>query len=235
MAEPPFIPPADIEKGSGTGSASVSELSALGYGGSVEANDDGSVTFSESAFRNALGSGTQIDAQKPVTPLPVFRTGVTAGKTALVTLRVNLSGYGGETFGSIAVLKITSGGSAERLGMAASREKLTPGSYVWTDGSGNVKPSSEKAAAGQSYYISVAIEDDSEYDLDDRHGTIVDPLALAVEGAASGSEDAGQGGGDGWNSSGGGSGGGGGCDSGAFGLSALASLGLTAALRRRGG
>jgi hypothetical protein len=225
MTTTPFSPASGIEKAIGTGAAGASDLQALGYGDSVAVNADGAVTFSEEAFRNAPGAAPLMDAQKTVTPLPVFRAGVTEGKTALVTIKLTLDGYAGETLGSMAVLKMTRGGSVARLTMAQSAESMVSGSYVWTDAAGNAVSPSEKAVIGRNYYMSVAIGDGSEYDLDREPGTIVDPLALAVAGSGSG----------GWNDDGsGGSPSGGGCDAGA-GVLSLLPLAFAVLLRRRGG
>jgi hypothetical protein len=121
-----------------------------------------------------------------------------------------------------------SDGTIARLRMAESSDSLSSGSFVWTDVSGNAIPASDAAASGRDYCINVAIGDGSEYDLDTRPGTIVDPLALAVNAAASGNT-----GGGSSNSGAESSSGGGGCDSG-LGIFAIAALGLIAALRKRG-
>ena len=135
---------------------------------------------------------------------------------------MKLDRYDGETLDSVSVFKMTSGNTAAKLKMAPSIGELADGSFVWTDGSGEFKQPTEKAAAGGSYFISVAIKDDRDFDLDKKAGTIVDPLVLAVE-----DRGAGNGGRDG----GGESKSGGGCDIGAFGIAALAALASIVARR----
>ncbi|MDR1943337.1 MAG: DUF4430 domain-containing protein [Synergistaceae bacterium] len=228
IGAPAFIPPSGTEAGSGTRAVQASVLEALGYGNSVTTNAAGAVTFSESAFISGLNGSADasIDTEKPITPLPVFRTGVTENGTAVVTLSVRLDRYDGETLGAIAVLKMKRNGTAGALDMVTSSEKLTSGAYVWTDGFGNAKRSSEKAVAGQHYFMSVAIEDDSQYDLDRTTGTIIDPLALAVTKEVNNSNSNGE------KNISDQSGGGGGCDAGGgFGLAALAICSL--ALRKK--
>jgi hypothetical protein len=236
--KPAVTPPLQIEPGAAPKNVTASDMEKLGFGAIAE-TAGGVLTVSREAFMEALEeSGIKVDAGKPVAPLPVFRAGVSPGGTVLVTLRATLDGYAGEALRSVAVFKMTYKGTAARLQRADSPGGLAHGRFVWTDAAGNAIDPVAAVTAGTDYYISVAVRDDSEFDLDGwTRGSIVDPLALAVEeGAASGSEDTSQGGGgNGWNSSSGGSGGGGGCDAGALGLFALASLGLTAALRRRGG
>ena len=227
---PAITLPPGIDQGSETKAVEVSEMAALGLGSYVTTNEDGAVTMSEAAFASGIeASGIQVDNAKPVTPLPVFSTSATTGGTALVTLKVSLDAYAGEALSSVSVLKMKSDGTIARLRMAESAESLSPGAFVWTDGSGNAIPSSNEAASGRDYYINVAIADGSAYDLDTRPGTIVDPLALAVEAADSGNT-----GGGSSNSGAESSSGGGGCDSGlgVFGGFALVVLWLATARKR---
>jgi hypothetical protein len=218
---PAFEPPAGIDAGVGTRPATVSELEELLPSGIVAANPDGTASAGRNSFLAGMDSKDRasIDADR-VTPLPAFRTGAAAGGTALVTLGVRLSGYAGETLGSIAVLKMKSNGSVVKLRAAASAEDMEDGSFVWTDADGKIIPPSEKAAAGGSYSISVAIKDGGDYDLATAQTAIVDPLALAAAKPEVPQES-------------GGESGGGGCDSAGFGQLALAALGFIAARGRR--
>ena len=223
IATPVFVPPSGVEAGNGTRDITFSEMKALGFEGSVSANQKGEVTVVESVFRGVLeSSGIAIDGEAPLTPLRAFHTGVSEGATALVTLKVKLDRYDGKTLDSVSVFKMTSGNTAAKLEMVPSIGDMADGSFVWTDGSGEFKQPTEKAAAGGSYFISVAIKDDGDFDLDKKAGTIVDPLVLSVE-----DRGAGNGGRDG----GGESKSGGGCDIGAFGIAALAALASIVARR----
>jgi uncharacterized membrane protein YgcG len=228
-AEPAVAPPSGIEAGIKPREITAGDLAALlGSSGAVSTNEDGLVTASVSASKAALAtSGITPDAGRPMTPLPAFRADVSgSGATALVTLRQKLDGYDGEELGSISVFKMTSAKTAVKLVMAQSAASLTDGSFVWTDGSGNFKQPTEKAVAGASYFISVAIKDDDDFDIDKRAGTIVDPLVLAIEDTNSSST------GEGSNNTGAESpGGGGGCDTG-IGVFALAVLGFMTARGR---
>jgi hypothetical protein len=194
-------------------------------------SSNGVVVIKGSEFINGLSAAAAsgIDTAKAITPLPVFHSDVTAGGTTLVTLKVNLDSYGGEDISAVAVLKMTRGGSVVRLLRAVDQQSLISGAYIWTDALGYAISPSEEITAGGSYFMSVAIEDNSEYDLDGNLGTIVDPLSLAVTKKTSG----GGYNGDGINAQSDG----GGCDTGAFGgfgLASLAicSLALTARKRR---
>jgi hypothetical protein len=217
----PITPPSGIKAGSGTRAVKESEVEGLGFGDYITATN-GVITVKEAAFVSGLTGTdkTSVDTGT-LTSLPVFRTGVAAKGTALVTLKLRLDKYKGEALGSIAVLKMKNDGLVRKLTMAQSSEELASGSFVWTDEGGKVKLPSEKAAAGQDYFISVAIADDSDYDHANKTpGTIVDPLALAIGGTSEGNT-----GNDDNTESGGG-----GCDTGAFGIIALAALAV--AVRR---
>jgi hypothetical protein len=217
VTAPVFAPPAGMEAGSSVSLASVSELQALGLNTPVSESSDGTVTVSSSAFADGLSEETasSIDTARPITPLPAFRAGVSDGGAALVSLKVRLDSYDGETMEGIAVLKMRLNGSVGRLDTAPSTEGIRSGSFIWTDADGNAVPPSNRAVAGRDYFLSVAIEDGSDYDLDETPGTIVDPLALAVGTPESEDKtaipDIGKNGG-------------GGCDAGAVGLIALAIL-----------
>jgi hypothetical protein len=215
-----FTPPTGIESASGARVVTAAEIEALGIGASAMESSNGVVVIKGSEFINGLGAAAAsgIDTEKPITPLPVFHSDVTAGGTTLVTLKVNLDSYGGENLGAVAVLKMTRGGSVVRLLRAVDQQNLISGAFIWTDALGYAISSSEEIAAGRSYFMSVAIEDNSEYDLDGNLGTVVDPLSLAVTKKTSG----GGYNGDGINAQSGG----GGCDAGGFGLASLAILAL---------
>jgi hypothetical protein len=214
--------------------------------------------MSEGAFISGLEDPeASIDSQKPVTPLPVFRTGVTEGSTALVTLKLTLDGYEGEELSSISVLGMKFDGSAAKLDMTPSAgRRLSPagmssGAFVWTDAAGNAIPPSGKAVSGRNYFLSVAVMDGGEYDLDGGQGVIAGSLALAAEAVSPGTPDIPDApdtpgtpgapdipdGGSG-NDNGDGAGGsesspspsGGGCNAGAFGVPAMAAV---IALRRK--
>ena len=120
----------------------------------------------------------KIDAAT-VTPLPIFSAGVSSGGTAVVSIKVSLDKYDGARLGDVAMLKLKRDGSAEPLAMAADAKALKAASFIWTDMAGQPKDVSGKIVAGRSYYLNVAITDDSEYDLDATPGKIIDPLAMA--------------------------------------------------------
>jgi hypothetical protein len=219
--------PDGIEAGINPRGVTGSEMEGLGFGDIITVKTNGAVTVSEGVFKAALAeSGIVVDAEKPIAPLPVFRVGVSEGGTALVTLKASMDGYAGETLGSVAVFKMTYKGSAVRLVSASSPTGLKHGAFVWTDGAGNAMQATEAVTAGNEYFISVAIKDDSDFDLDGwKAGSIVDPLALAAANPGSTTSDNHVPPPDE-------PGGGGGCDSGlgAFGL--LAAFGLISARRR---
>jgi outer membrane biosynthesis protein TonB len=224
ISAPAFTPPEGIEAAGGARPASASELEALGFEGLVSESSDGSVTIGGSSFTAGLNasSASTIDAEEPVTPLPAFRAGVSAGGSALITLKIRLDSYAGRTFGSVAVLKMKGDKSVDVLDGAAGRESVKPGEFVWTDAAGSLISRSDKIAAEGEYFLNVVITDGSGYDLDPEQGTIVDPLALSVAKTApeSAAADAA------------GSGGGGGCSAGATAWTAAFALALAAARGR---
>jgi hypothetical protein len=240
IAEPPFSPPAGIETANGARTVTETEMKDLmenlGLDASLVVGSDGSVSVSEGAFTAGLNEETvsAIDNAAPITPLPVFRTGVSTGGSALVTLKVRLDDYTGKAFGSMAVLKMKYDRSVDVLGSAVGKDSLKAGAYIWTDAAGNAIASSDKVAAGGSYCMSVVIEDGSGYDLDFAPGTIVDPLALAAKKADSGDSEPAAGDDETEGADAPASGGGGGCDVGlgAFAAFALAALTFTTSQRR---
>ncbi|MDR1470992.1 MAG: hypothetical protein LBS75_00575, partial [Synergistaceae bacterium] len=205
----------------------------------------GGVTIKKSAFLSGLTDSVKdsIDTET-ITSIPALTTRVgEGGGTALVSLKVNLDKYKGETLGSISVLKMEydSINSVKMLNSAKTVEtdetnetfkrvssigELIPGSYIWTDADGNEKLVSEKVAVGGGYYMSVAVEDDSDYDLDREEGTILVPLALA--GANKGTE-----GGKNDDEPQSNDGGGGGCAAGEFGLTVVAAAAVLSAVSRK--
>jgi Synergist-CTERM protein sorting domain-containing protein len=232
--------PGGMEAGTGTRAVTYSELAALmpGLESDISLNADGLFVVAGSAFVNFLSDGDRASINTgSVVPFPGLRMKVgNTGNTALVTLKVKLDAYAGKTFASIAVLKMKSDGSAGKLDMKTSIDDLESGSFIWTSEDGGVIPSSNAVAKGTDYFLSVAVEDGSVYDLDgDEDGSVTDPLALALNADGGGGDGDGDGktngGGGGSSSSSSSSGGSGGCDSG-FGVLALAVL--PAVLRGRG-
>jgi hypothetical protein len=223
VTEPVFTPPAGIDAGSAVSTVSASNLANLGLG--VPVSESGGIAaISAGAFADGLGEGaaSAIDVEKPITTLPPFSAGVAEGGTALVSFKVSLDSYAGGTMGEIEVLKMKIGGSVVRLEPAPSAGGVYAGSFVWTDEEGRDISSSSKVTAGRDYFLSVAIEDNSDYDLDhETPDTIVDPLALAVKKAEAANAGPKEGSG------------GGGCDAGAGGL-VLAVLCAVKFARRRG-
>jgi hypothetical protein len=187
IAEPTFTPPAGIEAADEPRTVTEAEMKGLmediGLDASLVVGADGSVSVGESSFKASLSGETAslIDGEMPITPLPVFRAGVSAGKSALVALKVKLNGYAGKTFDSVAVLKMKRDKSVDVLDGAGGKESLKPGAYLWTNAAGGAIASSDKVAAEGDYFMSVVIRDGSAYDLDPASGTIVDPLALAAK------------------------------------------------------
>jgi hypothetical protein len=158
-----------------------------------------------------------------LTPLPVFRAEVASGKTALVTMKMGLDAYAGERIGSLALLKLKSDGTTERLDLASSPQGISHAQYAWTDAAGNAISPQTVIETGKKYSVSVAVKDNSTgYDWDPTFGSVLDPLAIAEAKVA-----ANDGGKDNTNSADGGSGGGG-CDAGAgmYGVFALFALAL---------
>ncbi|MDR1515946.1 MAG: hypothetical protein LBS45_09635 [Synergistaceae bacterium] len=222
VSEPVITPPSGIEAAKAS-LVSQSRMQALGFGEFISVGADESVTVKGSVFRERLSAAVKdsIDTGT-ITPLPVFSANVTGGGTALVTLKLKMGGFAGKALGSIAVLKMDINRSVVSLVLAASREGLKRGSFIWTDAAGKPIPSSDEVIGGREYFINVAIEDGSDFDLDrETAGTIVDPLAIALT-------DTGGGGGNGNGGSGGG-----GCDTGIMAVF-VAALAFTLMKAKRG-
>ena len=156
-----------------------------------------------------------------VTPLPVFRALVDDGKTALVSMAMSLDAYAGKRLGSVLLLKSRADGTTVPLSPAASPEAITHGQYVWTDAGGSAILPEEAIETGETYYLSVAIRDNSELDWDseDENGSVLDPLLITGTKSPGDPDDP-------YSESGGG------CDTGA-GLYGAALLALALAMRRR--
>ena len=228
LEEPPFTPPSGIEAGSKTRKADMSDMKALGLDGYMAANGDGAVTVSGTAFASGIeATGIKVDAGT-VTYLPGVSKKVTQGRTAVFTTRLRLDAYAGKKLSSVSVFKMKADGTVGKLATAPSVGQMTAGSFIWTDTAGNVIQPSDEAQSGRDYSLSVAVGDDSEYDLDRTNpGTVLDPPVLAVESAVSGPT--------GEDEKDGETGGGGGCDSGASGVLALSLVALLSVTARRRG
>jgi hypothetical protein len=193
-------------------------------GNGVLVADAGSVVSGLSAADAAA-----IDTSGKIIPLPVFQADTAPGKTPLVAMRTRLDGFAGEKIGSVALLKLKSDGTTERLGLAASPRGISHAQYAWTDGSGNAVSPETVITAGSTYVLSIAIKDGSAgYDWDPTPGSVVDPTALAHVRAANGTDSSG-----GSSESAASDGSSGGCDSGAGVLPALGILALALVIERR--
>ncbi|MDR2137529.1 MAG: terpene cyclase/mutase family protein, partial [Synergistaceae bacterium] len=177
----------------------------------------------------SAGGATEIDTDGDILPLPVFRADVTQDKAVLVTMEMTLDSFAGDTVADLALLKLKSDGTTDRLVPASSPQAISHGQYTLTDGTGNAVSPETKIEAGKTYSLSLAIKDNSPYDWDPTPGSVLDPLALAKAKAAPSDgnkdkdkdedEDNGESGG--------------GCNSGAGGTFALFVLTLVAARRRK--
>ena len=220
---PVVVPSAnsDIDADSETQPLSNERAEELGLDSIIEPTTGGGFEVKKSVFADGLDDSVKVKTDK-LTPLGITDTKVANGAVALFSIKASLDDYEGEAFGDIAVLKLTNAASGRKivkLVMAESLEGLASGRYVWTEGKdGSPLKKTDKAEAGTAYYLSVAIEDDSVYDLDQNAEKVVDPLALAI---ADTSEQP--------------NGGGGGCDAGVSGILALSLAALASVTARRRG
>ncbi|MDR1509804.1 MAG: hypothetical protein LBS53_09205 [Synergistaceae bacterium] len=150
--------------------------------------------------------------------LPVFSAySPVANETAAVTLRTTLNALAGSRVGDVILLKLRPYNKPTVLiGKAGRISEIDHALYVVTDASGNPIPD-ETIVKGKEYYITLGIQDNSDYDWDPQDNEILDPTIATV--ASSGSSDTSSGG----------------CSSGvgAFGLALLAAALLRTAPRKR--
>ena len=187
-------------------------------------NADGMVVATASAIKEGLvksGNSGAVDTDLPIVPLPVFKTEVpTKGRTAAITIKTQLDDFAGEYISSLTVLKLKSDGNAVPLGRAPSPDGIRDGQYIFTNAVGEEIPQTRAVAKGTWYYLSLAVTDNGDYDWDTDEYVIIDPVAIAASRGDASSDLA--------------NGSSGGCDSGAFGVLALAAFGFIAVLRKRG-
>jgi MYXO-CTERM domain-containing protein len=151
--------------------------------GATQADESGALVSNPGAIAGALPvdekSEVSADASNMI-PLPVFKTDVESGKTALVTIAVPLAKYADRFLSDVVVLKLKTDGATERLSSASSPAGISHAEYVWTDVDGAHIPGGSRITANQLYYLSIAIKDNSPYDWDPALGSVVDPIALAL-------------------------------------------------------
>jgi hypothetical protein len=169
-----------------------------------------------------------VDTTKPImTHDPVAVTLETRGETAIVPVPVEfgeLSSAGADTFGDIVLMKVKRDGSLAAPSMKSGLDAISEdGDYIIKDGTGETVSASAALNGSRTYYVYIAITDDSAYDWNKTAREIFDPLTSGLRTSGTGGTTTGATG----NKSGGG------CGSGAFAASAVILLAAVTAAKKR--
>ncbi|MDR3165793.1 MAG: fibronectin type III domain-containing protein, partial [Synergistaceae bacterium] len=183
----------------------------------TKSSDSDVLMANPNAIIEAIDAGrveTPIDVEPEMIPLPVVYAEADEGAdAAALTFSLRLDQFARDyVTGDITLLKIKNDGSIAAVSRVAAASELGHARYLLTDDAGVPVPTGEVIKEGVKYLVTVGIKDNSDYDWDNRKGTIVDPMAVA---AAKDDDSSG------------------GCSTGSFGAAALIALGI-AVLRRRG-
>jgi hypothetical protein len=123
-----------------------------------------------------------VDLTEDMLPLPILEAVVSEeGKTAVITISADLSLFAGKKIGDLIVLKHTYDNGTVALKGANTLSKIVSEQYIFTNTVGAYISDTSTIAAATTYFLSVAVKDNSVYDWD--HETsqrIVDPLVIAV-------------------------------------------------------
>ena len=111
--------------------------------------------------------------------IPVFKTVVSADKTALASFRGRLDEFSSHKFKDIVLCKVIPG-KVLKFAFQSLPKKIESGEFAITTADGAAVDVNASPEAGVEYLISFAVADNSEYDLDKAKGNILDPAVLSV-------------------------------------------------------
>ena len=159
---------------------SVDDLPA-GVPALVEKQPNGDIVVTSAKFAAAVASrdvnGT-VDTTL-IKSIPVFKTVVSADKTALASFRGRLDEFSSHKFKDIVLCKVIPG-KVLKFAFQSLPKKIESGEFAITTADGAAVEANASPKAGVEYLISFAVADNSEYDLDKTKGNILDPAVLSV-------------------------------------------------------
>ena len=159
---------------------SVDDLPA-GVPALVEKQPNGDIVVTSAKFAAAVASsdvnGT-VDTNL-IKSIPVFKTVVSADKTALASFRGRLDEFSSHKFKDIVLCKVIPG-KVLKFAFQSLPKKIESGEFAITTADGAAVDVNASPEAGVEYLISFAVADNSEYDLDKTKGNILDPAVLSV-------------------------------------------------------
>lgn len=159
---------------------SVDDLPA-GVPALVEKQPNGDIVVTSAKFAAAVASsdvnGT-VDTNL-IKSIPVFKTVVSADKTALASFRGRLDEFSSHKFKDIVLCKVIPG-KVLKFAFQSLPKKIESGEFAITTADGTAVEANASPKAGVEYLISFAVADNSEYDLDKTKGNILDPAVLSV-------------------------------------------------------
>ena len=159
---------------------SVADLPA-GVPALVEKQPNGDIVVTSAKFAAAVAS-SDVNGTVDTTlikSIPVFKTVVSADKTALASFRGRLDEFSSHKFKDIVLCKVIPG-KVLKFAFQSLPKKIESGEFAITTADGAAVDVNASPEAGVEYLISFAVADNSEYDLDKAKGNILDPAVLSV-------------------------------------------------------
>ena len=159
---------------------SVDDLPA-GVPALVEKQPNGDIVVTSAKFAAAVAS-SDVNGTVDTTlikSIPVFKTVVSADKTALASFRGRLDEFSSHKFKDIVLCKVIPG-KVLKFAFQSLPKKIESGEFAITTADGAAVEANASPKAGVEYLISFAVADNSEYDLDKTKGNILDPAVLSV-------------------------------------------------------
>lgn len=180
--EPPVIPdnknviPVTAEK--------VTAIDSLpnGVPALVAKQPNGEIIVTSSKFISAVEASSlngKIDTNL-IKSLPVIKTtAISKDQTAVIAFKIGLDEFAGKKFSEFTLCKVIPD-KVLAFKFQKDPSKISSGEFSITDTDGIAVSPDNVPSIGNDYVINFAVEDKSDYDLDNTAGTILDPAVLTV-------------------------------------------------------
>lgn len=180
--EPPVIPdnknviPVTAEK--------VTAIDSLpnGVPALVAKQPNGEIIVTSSKFISAVEASSlngKIDTNL-IKSLPVIKTTtISKDQTAVIAFKIGLDEFAGKKFSEFTLCKVIPD-KVLAFKFQKDPSKISSGEFSITDTDGIAVSPDNVPSIGNDYVINFAVEDNSDYDLDNTAGTILDPAVLTV-------------------------------------------------------
>jgi hypothetical protein len=169
------------------------------------------------AVAGAITESTGADKNGGILSLPVVTYRSPVGKTSVYSLKIRLDAFNKIIFGDLVILGVKLDGAVGVFNEASDISSVKAMEYVITQAAGTPVSARARPVAGREYIVTLAVDDNGDYDLDPEAGDVIAAFAVAERSAPPAA-------------SGGGSGG---CDAGFGAFALLFSAGAIAAMRGR--